>query len=428
MRVHGKHENYDEVDDEEDVAVDFSNAILYIGALQTITATIVASAINILSCVLIPTQYVSAVRSVVLSGVVGYAAVHRPFRLGRVHGLNLIFSALRPCVGIYLGAQVAEQLVHTCARDAIAPPWRKLGFHATSIVAMVSGFMRARRPLASTDLPFLVTVAALLAMALLPPPPVILSGPLCAPPTLTLAAERVVRAFVFALVYSIFTYAAAPPVQTSKEVWICVMRASSASVWILCVHVGLLPLAAVQASLVIYKRMFGAEYRIQDYNDYGNDTYGNDTYSNTYSKSYENYIDDERVPLVAAAETTPNATPNGIPNGIPNMASNMENATPKATCVDQTGEMASAAVPTAVQTFAPSSSAPTTPTTVQADGNVIVPKFETIGARGLVDIGASSGVVDDSEINDVLASIQKEQSRSRDGFDGIDVEAVAARV
>ena len=102
--------------------------------------------------------------------------------------------------------------------------------------------------------------------------------------------------------------------------------------------------------------------------------------------------------------------------------------------------MASAAVTTAVQTPTAAVQTPTTamqtpptavqtPTTaVQADGNVIVPKFETIGARGLVDIGMSSGVVDDSEINDVLASIQKEQSRSRDGFDGIDVEAVAARV
>ena len=108
---------------------------------------------------------------------------------------------------------------------------------------IVSGFMRARRPLAQTDLPFLLTILALFVVAMLPPPAVILSGPLCASPTVSGSIERVVRALIFSLLYSVFVYAAAPPVQSSSEVVICVMRASAATIWVLGAHQMLLPLA-----------------------------------------------------------------------------------------------------------------------------------------------------------------------------------------
>lgn len=270
MRVQSNHVHESAkfiTEDEEDVAVDFSNAVLYVGALQTITATVFTAAVSILSCVAFPSNFVSAIRTLVLSSIVGIAIVRKPFRLGRVHGLRLIFRALQPCVLIYIGSEVAEQLVHTCTREASTPSWRRFVFHSMSVLMLLSGFLRARRPLAQTDLPFLITVVALLVISMLPPPAVVLSGPLCSSPTLSSAAERIVRSFVFSLLYSVFVYAAAPPVQSSSEMLICVMRASAASIWVLAAHSYLLPFAIIQGSIVIYIRIFGQEYAIEEEED-----------------------------------------------------------------------------------------------------------------------------------------------------------------
>ena len=70
-----------------------------------------------------------------------------------------------------------------------------------------SGLLRALRPRSETDLPFLVTVGCLLLSALLPPPPHALSGPLCEPASLMGAAERLLRALLFALLYVTHVYA-----------------------------------------------------------------------------------------------------------------------------------------------------------------------------------------------------------------------------
>ena len=87
--------------------------MLYIGAIQVITATVLTSIVSIVSRGL-PGNLVSAIRNIA-SSIVGVSCVRRPFRLGKVHGLNLIFRALQPCVLIYIGSEVCEQLA-TCTR------------------------------------------------------------------------------------------------------------------------------------------------------------------------------------------------------------------------------------------------------------------------------------------------------------------------
>ena len=336
-------------DDDDDVAVDFSNAVLYVGALQTITATVFTSAVSIVSCVAFPSSFVSAIRTLVLSSVVGITIVRKPFKLGRVHGLNLIFRALQPCVLIYIGSEVAEQLVHTCTRETSTPSYRRFVFHSMSALMVLSGFLRARRPLAQTDFPFLLTLFALFVISMLPPPAVMLSGPLCSPPTLSYAAERVVRSFVFALLYSVFVYAAAPPVQSSSEMLICVMRASAASIWVLAAHFVFLPFAVIQGGVVIYTRIFGEEYVLQD-------------------------------------ENTPLITP----------------------VVEYTNNE-----------FDLEESGSKTPIT-EAE-SLIVPSFQTIGVRGMVDIGAGN-----TSINGVLSTTSQRTRVS--GFNEMDMAAVAARL
>ena len=356
----------DDDDDDDDVAVDFSNAVLYVGALQTITATVFTSAVSIVSCVAFPSSFVSAIRTLVLSSIVGIAIVRKPFKLGRVHGLNLIFRALQPCVLIYIGSEVAEQLVHTCTRESSTPSYRRFVFHSMSVLMVISGFLRARRPLAQTDFPFLLTAFALLVISMLPPPAVMLSGPLCSPPTLSYAAERVVRSFVFALLYSVFVYAAAPPVQSSSEMLICVMRASAASIWVLAAHFVLLPFAVIQCGFVIYTRIFGDEYVLEDENT------PLMTPIVDHNKSSEFDLNDggnEKETNVTSTESG-NASESFLKNGL--------NYT---------------------------------------DAEMIVPPFQTIGARGLVDIGASNGC------------IKTTNPRARvGGFNDMDMAAIAARL
>lgn len=363
-------------EDDEDVAVDFSNAVLYIGALQTIAATVLTSSVSILSCVAMPGNLVSAVRTLVLSSIVGVSVVRKPFRLGRVHGLNLIFRALQPCVLIYICSEVAEQLVHTCTRDSSAPSWRRLVFHSMCAVMVFSGFLRARRPLAQTDLPFLLTVLSLLVVAMLPPPAILLSGPLCSAPTFSTSAERIVRAFVFSLLYSVFVYAAAPPVQSSQEVVICVMRASAASIWVLGAHTIMLPLAVVQGSVVIYVRIFGAEYALDDEHS-------------PLTTSVASKLGTADEFDLEGGSAPDDSSPMGGGLGVAS-ASAGANA-----CERQVGAIA----------------APVT-------GDVIVPTFQTIGARGLVDIGGGCGG----------GCGTSSCTHRSSGFGDVNIAAVAARL
>ena len=255
-------------DDDEDVAIDFSNAVLYLGGLQLCTACFSISAISIASCIVFPSTMVSAVRSLVLSSLIGAAIVRKPFRLGRVHGLTLVFRALQPGVIIYLVSLVVEQLTHACAVATASPSWRSLFFSVSTFLMLLSGFLRARRPLAPTDFPFLLTCLALFGIAMLPPPPVIASGPLCSSPSWSTVAERLVRSWIFGLVYSCFVYVSAPPVQSSGEVLVCIMRAAGASAWTLACSVYLLPLALVQIVYVVYVRVFSDEYTFEGADEY----------------------------------------------------------------------------------------------------------------------------------------------------------------
>jgi hypothetical protein len=122
-------------------------------------------------------------------------------------------------------------------------------------MAMVaSGFVRARAPRSETDLPFLLTLAAVLALAVVPPPAVAMAGPLCEPPTLMVAGERLLRALLFSMLYAVHAYVAAPRANEMHELAIVVIRSGAASIWVLAVHPAVLALAPAQAGLALFAR------------------------------------------------------------------------------------------------------------------------------------------------------------------------------
>jgi hypothetical protein len=204
----------------------------------------------------VPLGAISAVRTLALTATAGVLIIRKPIKIGHTKGVNTIFSALRPCCLLYVSCLVLEQLVHTCVSDEVSTYehgfWRRLIYHAAMTVMTASGFMRARSPRAEHDLPFLLSAGSLLAVALLPPPALALSGPLCSPPTLMAAGERVLRAFLFACVYVVLVYASAPISNNLADTLVCIARSATASAWVLGAFVFSLPLAFVQVCLVLY--------------------------------------------------------------------------------------------------------------------------------------------------------------------------------
>ena len=236
--------------------VDFKNASLYLPGLQTLLAVLACSLTSVLACWLLPSHTVSAVRTLTLAIMVGAVCVRKPLRLGKVHGLALVFSALRPAVAVYLGCLVVEQLTHGCASSSeVTPSWRHWVFQSSICAMIFSGFMRARRPLARTDVPFLVTMVATLVVAMLPPPAVALAGPLCEPVSAFGAVERIVRALCFSSCYTVFVYTSTPPTSKTGDIIVCLTRASAASVWTLGATLPLLVLSLPQCALVIWARL-----------------------------------------------------------------------------------------------------------------------------------------------------------------------------
>tara|TARA_Y100000385_G_scaffold289389_2_gene358668 strand:- start:1223 stop:2485 length:1263 start_codon:yes stop_codon:yes gene_type:complete len=246
--------------DAEDNRVDFSNANLYLSGIQTVFAICVCACVSVLSCWLVPTGSVSAVRTLALCSFFGAVLIHKPLRIGRVgraHGVTVVFDSLQPSVPLYLSTLVIEQLIHTCTSDDVAAPsWRRVIFHTMQLVLVCAGFLRARRPMADTDLPFVLTVLTLLILAMLPPPAIAFVGPLCQSVGLWEAAERFVRAFTFAVLYAINVYS----ITSSNGIYISetqvvVTRSAAASLWVMGCHFYWLPLAIAQCTLAIYARV-----------------------------------------------------------------------------------------------------------------------------------------------------------------------------
>jgi hypothetical protein len=69
------------------------------------------------------------------------------------------------------------------------------------------------------------------------------------------AAERMIRALVFACVYSLFVYISSPSNSQYGGTLVCIMRASAASVWVLGAALPLLLFALPQCGIAIWARL-----------------------------------------------------------------------------------------------------------------------------------------------------------------------------
>jgi hypothetical protein len=242
--------------DQEDAVVDFNDASLYLPLAQTVFTICACAVVSVLSCWIAPSGAVSAVRTLALCSATGGLLMRAPVRLGKAHGIAVVFSALQLAVPLYLGTLVVSQLVHTCSLDARpAPSWRHVVFHGAVLAMVCAGFMRARAPLEDTDRPFIVALIAILVIAMMPPPAVALVGPLCESVDLWEAADRIVRAFAFGMLYCVTVYASTRTRCTNYSYTPTVFfRSASASVWVCGAMLWWLPLAAAQCAIIMHAR------------------------------------------------------------------------------------------------------------------------------------------------------------------------------
>ena len=254
MRAHNTFE------DDDDTDIDFESAGLYLVALQTVGTTCAVAVASVLSCWLLPTSVVSAVRTLAICSLVAVAGMAKPVRVGRVRGLRPIFSSLRPCVVFYLAVLVVQQLAHGCTSTQVPGSARQLVFFCGTTVMAAAGLWRATHPNSPKDAAFVLTATAGLAIALLPPPPGPSGGPLCSNPSLVDAIERVVRAFLYAAVYATFTYVDPPASLSTTDVCTCVARATACSLWTTGISTYLLFIAVLQIAVALASRLRSDEY------------------------------------------------------------------------------------------------------------------------------------------------------------------------
>lgn len=246
---------------EDEKAIDFGSVGLYLAGLQVVFAIVCCSCASVLCCWLMPPAAISAVRTLAISAFIGFMLVRKPLRVGQCRGVMTVFNALRPSVAIYVLALILEQLVHTCVvvgdenADEAHATLRRGVYHVISIFLMISGFLRAKNPRSESDIPFLLSMCCLLAIAVLPPPANARTGPLCQPTSLLGAGERMLRALLFAAVYVVLVYSAAPNRNISNELFICVARATASSIWVLGASSWALPLAPVQVGVALFTRL-----------------------------------------------------------------------------------------------------------------------------------------------------------------------------
>lgn len=244
-------------DDDEANYVDFSAAGLYLAAVQMVASTVLVSLLSVV-CAWVTGDQSSAIRNLAVCTAATAACLWKPLRVGRVPGLAAVFAALRPCAIMYLGSLVVGQLVHSCLALQVeleTPFWRLVVFYGMQTPLVACGLWRAANPVSTRDRTVVLVSATLLLLALLPLPGAKGDGPLCASPSLGAAALRVLRALLFAVLYSFHVFSSAPSAFERGEIALSSTRAAAASIWVLGVHVYALPLVLLQLVVLVYSRL-----------------------------------------------------------------------------------------------------------------------------------------------------------------------------
>jgi len=257
-------------DDDQSSGVDFSSVSLYLPALQTMLALIIASLASIAASALSAFMASNAIRTIVITSMSGVLILIKPIRASHARGVDVMFDALRPSMLIYVVALVCEQLLHSCRpayddEEAHAGVAREIVFHIGVLFMIGSGYYQALNPKEQTDYPFIVTFVTLLILTFFVPSPHSGMGPLCDVPSAGDAIERVLRSLAFAWTYITTAYAMEPTRHNIGEILLCATRASAGSIWTLCCNRWVLVVSLIQGLIVVIVRVRNGRSKSNDY-------------------------------------------------------------------------------------------------------------------------------------------------------------------
>jgi len=237
--------------------IEYDNVELYLCGIQSTLVTCLTAASSVLACWLLPSSYVTSVRTLAVCTAVAFSGTVHAFKIQGARGAGLIFNALRPCPWIYLFSLVVEQLGHTCLSDGSREDGfiQLFVFNALGLSLALCGIWRAVYSY-SHDVGFFTVVLTLMVlMAVLPTPVFINVGPLCAPASFSVAFERCARAVFFACAYSAFVYSRPPQETSFGAICSCCLHASCGSVWVLVCSPWVFILAPVQFVTAVWVRL-----------------------------------------------------------------------------------------------------------------------------------------------------------------------------
>ena len=242
--------------DPEDV--DLANAGLYLVGAQVIACVLLLSVTATVASWVQPASQVSAVRSLAAATVLALLMLKAPLRVGSTRGVIVLFNALRPCAFLYITFLVVEQLLHSCETPTDEIPghmtMRRIIFHGASLAMIGAALLRASAPTSENDLWFLITLSALLVIAIVPPPSLSPTGPLCGKPSAYDAGERLLRGLLFASCYVTSVYVK-PPRFDVYDITISVIRCGATSIWVLGCSLVFVLFAPVQVGVAITARV-----------------------------------------------------------------------------------------------------------------------------------------------------------------------------
>ena len=242
--------------DPEDV--DLANAGLYLVGAQVIACVLLLSVTATVASWVQPASQVSAVRSLAAATVLALLMLKAPLRVGSTRGVIVLFNALRPCAFLYITFLVVEQLLHSCETPTDEIPghmtMRRIIFHGASLAMIGAALLRASAPTSENDLWFLITLSALLVIAIVPPPSLSPTGPLCGNPSAYDAGERLLRGLLFASCYVTSVYIK-PPRFDVYDITISVIRCGATSIWVLGCSLVFVLFAPVQIGVAITARV-----------------------------------------------------------------------------------------------------------------------------------------------------------------------------
>lgn len=246
------------------VDVDFSSVALYVPAIQLVFAVTTTCVVSLLSCLVFPQSAVSSVRNVALCSAAACLVLWRPVKLAAARGMDTVFNTIRPAAGVYILSLILEQLAQSCtASDVPLKSFRGWLFLACTIILLVAGFLRAYNPRSEGDYPFAAAALAVVLIALMPPSPQGIGGPLCTAASSTQALERVCRAVLFASVYCTLAFASAPISSLASDITINSCRAAAGSIWVLAASPYLLAAAPIQIGIALAMRLLARNSEVE---------------------------------------------------------------------------------------------------------------------------------------------------------------------